>query len=209
MSKFKTRENDFSIYMQITVESIRLFFRSFHRITQENTGLVPAAVLILLFEKGGELYVILTKRTDSVQHHKGQISFPGGTKDEEDVTIIATALREAEEEIGLSKIIVDVLGVYNDFITPSGFCITPVVAFLPSIINFSINTSEVSEVFDVPLSFFLNNQNEHIEPQIFNGIKRPVYYYYYGEHKIWGATAALLRSFLIDLAEQNGWKKTL
>jgi 8-oxo-dGTP pyrophosphatase MutT (NUDIX family) len=186
--------------MQIAVEFIKKYFQSFHRSTQENSELTPAAILILLFEKDSQLHVILTKRTDSVKHHKGQISFPGGTKDEEDDTIIDTALREAEEEIGLSKKIVELLGIYNDFITPSGFCITPVIAFLPSLFKFSINTSEVSEVFDVPLSIFLNNQNEQVEFQIFNGIKRPVYYYYCGEHEIWGATAAILRSFLIDLA---------
>ena len=195
--------------MQFTVESIKYFFQSFHRIIQENPEFTPAAVLILLFEKDGQLHVVFTKRTDSVKHHKGQISFPGGTKDEGDITIIATALREAEEEIGLTKNNIEVLGLYNDFITPSGFCITPVIAFFPSMITFSINPSEVSEVFDVPLSFFLNNQNEQVEFHIFNGIKRPVYYYYYGNHEIWGATAIMVRSFLLDLAKQNGWKKTL
>lgn len=207
--KFKTRNSGFASHMQFTVESIKCFFQSFHRITQENSELTPAAVLILLFEKDDQLHVVLTKRTDSVEHHKGQISFPGGTKNEEDVTIIATALREAEEEIGLLINSIEVLGLYNDFITPSGFCITPVVAFLSSMITFSINPLEVSEVFDAPLSFILNNQNEQVEFHMFNGIKRPVYYYNYGNHEIWGTTAVIIRSFLLDLAEQNGWKKTL
>jgi len=190
--------------MQITVESIKHYFKFFHRIIQENSALTPAAVLILLFKKEGQLHVFLTKRTYDVKYHKGQISFPGGAKDEKDITLIATALREAEEEIGLSKKDIDVLGLHNDFITPSGFCITPVIAFLPSAIKFAINTLEVVEVFDVPLLFFLNKQNEKVEFQIVNGKKKPVYHYYYGEHEIWGATAAILRSFLIDLTEQKG-----
>jgi 8-oxo-dGTP pyrophosphatase MutT (NUDIX family) len=192
---------DFPLSMEITVESIKLFFQSFQRKTHENSGLISAAVLIPIFEREGRLHVVLTKRTNGVKHHKGQISFPGGAKDSGDVTIIDAALREAEEEIGLSKDTVELLGVYNDFVTPSGFCITPVVAFLPSMTAFSLNTSEVSEVFDVPLSFFLDNRNEHVKFPVLNGIKKPVYYYYYGEHEIWGATASLVRSFLIDLTE--------
>jgi len=185
--------------MPMTIESIKLYFQSFHRRAQDPSKLKSAAVLILLFEKGGQLHVVLTKRTNSVQYHKGEISFPGGTKDGEDATLITTALREAEEEIGVSSKNVEVLGVYNDFITPSGFCITPVIAFLTSKMNFLINNSEVSEVFDVPLSFFYNNQHEQAKESIFNGIKRSVYYYSYGEHEIWGATAAIMRSFVIDL----------
>ena len=195
--------------MQISVGLIRHYFQSFHRFAQNNSELTSAAVLILLFEKDGQLHILLTKRTNSVEHHKGQVSFPGGTVESIDATIIDTALREAEEEIGLSRKFVEVLGLHNDFITPSGFCITPVIAFLPSMIKFSINTLEVSEVFHVPLSFFLNNKNERVEYRILNGIERFVYHYYYGEHEIWGATAAILHSFLIDLTCQNGEKKTL
>jgi 8-oxo-dGTP pyrophosphatase MutT (NUDIX family) len=195
--------------MRFTVESVRCFFQSFHRSIQENSELTSAAVLMLLFEKDDQLSVILTKRTNSVQHHKGQISFPGGTKDDDDATVTATALRETEEEIGISKNTIEILGLYNDFITPSGFCVTPVVAYLPSRTTFSLNPSEVSEVFDVPLSFFLNNQNEQVDFHLFNGIERPVYSYSYGTHEIWGATAVILRSFLLDLTVQNGWKKTL
>jgi 8-oxo-dGTP pyrophosphatase MutT (NUDIX family) len=195
--------------MSMTIESIKHFFQSFHRQAQDPSKLISAAVLILLFEKDCQLHVVLTKRTNTVQVHKGEISFPGGTKIGEDATLIATALREAEEEIGLSSKDVEVLGVYNDFITPSGFCITPVIAFLTSKKNFLINTSEVSEVFDVPLSFFYNNQHEQTKEHLFKGIKRPVYYYSYGEHEIWGATAAIVRSFVIDLVGQNEQKKTL
>ena len=164
---------NFSYHTQITVGSIRHYFQSFHRISQNNSELASAAVLILLFEKDGQLHILLTKRTNSVEHHKGQVSFPGGAVESIDATIIDTALRETEEEIGLSRKFVEVLGLHNDLITPSGFCITPVIAFLTSMVKFSINTSEVSEVFDVPLPFFLNNKNEQVEYRILNGTKNP------------------------------------
>jgi 8-oxo-dGTP pyrophosphatase MutT (NUDIX family) len=126
-------------------------------------GLFPADVLILIFERNRGLQVVLTQRTNEVELHKGKILFPGVTKNVRDTTIIETALRETEEEIGLSRDIVNVLGILIDFQTPSGFCITPVVAFLLSTPSFSINTAEVSQIFDVPLSFFLDPCNERVE----------------------------------------------
>ena len=195
--------------MEIALDSLKRFFLSFHRIAQEQSDLTHAAVLIPFFEKYGELHLVLTKRSMDVEHHKGQISFPGGVRDKEDVSFIDTALRESEEEIGLSRGYVEVLGIYNDFITPSGFCITPVIAFLPSAVKFSLNPTEVAEVIEVPLRFFLTPGNEQTEFHFFNGIQRPVYYYFYGEYEIWGATAAMLRSFLMDLSQHLGRKKAL
>jgi 8-oxo-dGTP pyrophosphatase MutT (NUDIX family) len=190
-------------------DHIHQFLKAFQR--QEcNTGnLVPAGVLIPLFKKNGELHVVLTQRTDTVEHHKGQISFPGGTKNEFDTTIIETALRETEEEVGLSRNAVTVLGLLNDFQTPSGFRITPVVAFLPIVPSFILNTAEVSQIFDVPLSFFLDISNERIERHEFSGRTMNMYCYHFGTYKIWGATAAILRAFLHDLIEWMENKKPL
>jgi 8-oxo-dGTP pyrophosphatase MutT (NUDIX family) len=195
--------------MLISPDHIRQFLETFQRQECNGRDLFPAGVLIPLFERNGELHVVLTQRTDKVEHHKGQISFPGGVKNERDTTIIETALRETEEEIGLPRNAVNVLGMLNDFQTPSGFRITPVVAFLLSVPSFSINTAEVSQIFDVPLSFFLDVRNERVERHERSGKLINVYFYRYGQYEIWGATAAMLRSFLHDLMMWLENKKTL
>ncbi len=195
--------------MVISPDHIRQFLETFQRQECNNRNLLPAGVLVPLFERNGELHVVLTQRTDKVEHHKGEISFPGGVKNERDTTIIHTALRETEEEIGLPRNAVNVLGLLNDFQTLSGFRMTPVVAFLPAIPLFSINTAEVSHIFEVPLSFFLDAGNERVEQHERSGIKVNVYFYHYGQHEIWGATAAILRSFLHDLMMWIENKKTL
>jgi 8-oxo-dGTP pyrophosphatase MutT (NUDIX family) len=193
----------------ITLSYIRSFFSFFCREEIVDNTLVHAGVLVPLFLKNDELHVIFTQRTDEVEHHKGQVSFPGGVMDKEDQTIIDTALREAEEEIGLKRDLVEVLGISNDFRTPSGFRITPVIGFLAAIQSFVPNKNEVSEIFDVPLSFFLDPCNERVEQHMRSGKIMNIYFYSYGKYEIWGATAAMLRSFLINLAKQNGRNKIL
>jgi 8-oxo-dGTP pyrophosphatase MutT (NUDIX family) len=185
--------------MSISLDHIRQFLKTFQRQECDNPKLIPAGVLVPLFEKNGELHVVLTQRADEVEYHKGQISFPGGVMDETDTSILETALRETEEEIGLSKEFVEVLGMLSDFHTPSGFRITPIVSFLSSVPSFSMNTAEVTEVFDVPLVFFLDTRNERVEQHDHFGKIVNVYFYRYGQYEIWGATAAILRSFLYDL----------
>jgi 8-oxo-dGTP pyrophosphatase MutT (NUDIX family) len=193
--------------MQITLGSIRKYFQTFQRSKQEYTGFIPAAVLLLLLEQDNELHIILTKRTESVQHHKGQVSFPGGTKDFLDTTSTDTALREAGEEIGLMPKDVEVMGLLNDFCTPSGFCITPVVGFLPIPSTFALNKTEVAEIFSVPLSFFLNSCNERSEQRELSGKMKIVFFYNYGKNEIWGATAEILRIFLHALTEDSSTKR--
>jgi 8-oxo-dGTP pyrophosphatase MutT (NUDIX family) len=195
--------------MNITLDTIQAFLREFQPHKVESENFVHAGVLIALFFKNDDLHVILTQRTDEVQHHKGQVSFPGGVKDAADTTIIETALREAYEEIGLSQKAIDVLGVLSDFTTPSGFRITPIVAFLSSLPVFHWNKAEVLEVFDVPISFFLDSQNERIERHERNGVLVNLYFYKYGKHEIWGATAAILRSFLRSVSDWEKVKKAL
>jgi 8-oxo-dGTP pyrophosphatase MutT (NUDIX family) len=195
--------------MLISHDHIRQFFKTFQRQECNSEDLCSAGVLVLLFEKNGELHVVLTQRTNKVEHHKGQISFPGGVKNEQDTTIIETALRETEEEIGLPRNTVTVLGMLNDFQTPSGFRITPVVAFFFSVPSFSINSAEVFQIFDVPLSFFLDIRNERVEQHKRFGKMINIYFYHYGQYEIWGATAAILRSFLHDLMMWLENKKTL
>jgi len=193
----------------ITVAHIRSFFSSFYREETNNSALTRAGVLVPLFIKNGGLSVVLTQRTEDVEHHKGQISFPGGTMNQVDSTIVDTALREAWEEVGLPRITVEVLGLLSDFCTPSGFCITPVVGFLPPDPFYVLNKTEVSEVFDVPLSFFLDLRNERTEKRMRFDKMMNIYFYNYGTHEIWGATAEILRSFLQALNTEIKLKKTL
>jgi len=195
--------------MEITHTQIRSFFSSFDRNVIHDPALVPAGVLVPLFIRNGELHIIFTLRTDQVEYHKGEVSFPGGTMDDVDSTVIETALREAKEEIGLTQSAVEILGVADDFRTPNGFCITPVVGFLTAIPSFVLNKIEVSEVFDVPLSFFLDSHNERVEQRKSYGRTITVYFYNYNKYEIWGATAAIVRTFLQALNAETRNKKTL
>lgn len=151
---------------------------------------------MLLFPKNGELHVLLTKRSSDVEHHKGQVSFPGGSVDGSDKDIIATALREAEEEVGLPPDRVDILGVFDDAWTPSGFAITPVVGYTGGFPALLPSKDEVEEILEIPVSFFLDSHNERVKKMRRRGKEVDVYFYKYGETEVWGATASLLRSFL-------------
>ena len=185
--------------MTATLEQIRTFLSNYRGRVAGGVALKRAAVLIPLFTKNGRLHLLLTKRTERVEHHKGQISFPGGAVDEEDADTRATALRESEEEIGLSRASVEVLGVFDEYETPSGYQITPVVGYLASVPALTPSSHEVAEIFDVPLDFFLDRNNERTIPVKRNGKWRDVYFYNYGKYEIWGVTAAILRSFLAAL----------
>ncbi len=162
--------------------------------------LTRAGVLMLLFQKNGEMHVLLTKRTSDVEHHKGQVSFPGGSVDTGDKDIIETALREAREEIGLNSGQAEILGLFDDVWTPSGFAITPVVGYLEKLPVLSPSREEVEEILEVPVSFFLDDRNVRVKTLERNGKKVEVYFYTYGKTEIWGATAAMLRSFLRSLS---------
>jgi 8-oxo-dGTP pyrophosphatase MutT (NUDIX family) len=185
--------------MTITVDHIMSFLGGFRRKELGKPNLKKAAVLMLFYPKNGELYVLLTKRTDDVEHHKGQISFPGGSYDEEDSDLLVTALRESEEEIGLPREVVRVLGLFDEYETPSGFSITPVVASAEVLPPLTPHAAEVAAILEVPVSLFTDERNERVEQRAPFGVPLNVYFYRFGEHEIWGATAAILRSFLISL----------
>ncbi|HVN47575.1 MAG TPA: CoA pyrophosphatase [Bacteroidota bacterium] len=180
----------------IEIVHIEKFFSLHQRHTITNKSLTPASVLILLTENVGELSVLFTQRTETVEHHKGQISFPGGARDVTDATVVDTALRETEEEIGLSRTVIRILGIADDFETPSGFCMTPVVGFVRSLPMLQRSESEVADIFLVPISFFLDVHQERVEQRERAGNHVNIYFYQYQHHLIWGATAAILRSFL-------------
>ncbi len=170
---------------------------SYQRRVIENNDLLRAAVLLPFIQKDKKLSLLFTKRTSDVEHHKGQISFPGGVVDALDPDIISTALRESEEEIGLDRKSVEILGVFDDFATPTGYIITPIVGYVAQLPELKINQIEVEEVFDAPVDFFLDNRNERVTPMERDGKVWDVYFYtYQNRYEIWGATAYILRSLL-------------
>jgi len=156
-----------------------------------------AAVLVPLFKKGGRPYVLFTKRTERVKHHKGQISFPGGVVDEGDENMEATALRETFEEIGLHRENAEILGKLDDaFTVTSGYLITPVVAEIPHPYPFSINEDEIEELIEIPLEAFLDQDHWTTEMRS-DGPKTVLSYSFEYEGRIiWGATARIMRQFL-------------
>ncbi|MFH2054621.1 MAG: CoA pyrophosphatase [bacterium] len=158
--------------------------------------LVPAAVLIPLFLKEDELHVLLTVRTDQVEAHKGQISFPGGTREPDDPDMLATALRETEEEVAVRAADVEILGQLDQLISVTDFIITPFVGMIPYPYEFHRSETEIAELLEVPLSFFLNSDNCRAEKRIYRGHEITVYFFDYQGHTIWGVTARILVGFL-------------
>ncbi len=145
--------------------------------------------------------MLLTRRTDHLNHHAGQISFPGGRREPEDGSLIETALRESCEEIGLEPSAVEVLGILPEFATPSGFRITPVVGLLPADAPLALDEFEVAEVFEVPLDFLLQAGNYQRHRIRWFESERQVYAVPYSGRFIWGATAGILAMFAAFLRE--------
>jgi 8-oxo-dGTP pyrophosphatase MutT (NUDIX family) len=166
--------------------------------------LTRAAVLVPLFQKGGRYHVLLTKRTDRVKHHKGEISFPGGVVDEVDENMEATALRETFEEIGLPREDMEILGKLDDAVTiSSAYLITPIVAEITHPYPFSVNEVEIEELIEIPLEAFLD-ENRWTEEIYSSGDKKvPSYRFEYEGKIIWGATARIMRQFLDTLSEDQ------
>jgi 8-oxo-dGTP pyrophosphatase MutT (NUDIX family) len=152
----------------------------------------PAAVLVPVVDHP-EPTVLLTQRSAHLNDHAGQISFPGGKIDATDASPLDTALREAEEEIGLSREFIDPIGYLDLYGTSFGFRILPAVARIKPGFKLRINQSEVDDVFEVPLAFLMNPVNHQTHSKEFRGIERSYYAMPYEERYIWGATAGILR----------------
>jgi len=178
------------------VDEIREILCRRERRVIEHPSFPHAAVLLPLFEKEGSCHILFTKRTDQVKHHKGEISFPGGMFDEEDVDLRRTALREASEEVGLKEDKVQILGGLDDIVTISEFIVTPFVGVFPYPYPFELSPIEIAELIEVPFASLLD-PDCFGEKEIFQiGQKRMVQAYQYKHHSIWGATARILKQFL-------------
>jgi len=158
---------------------------------------LPAAVLILIVYHGDEPSLVFTKKTETVPHHKGQFAFPGGLVETFDGSRVETALREAQEEIGLDPAAVEVLGVLDDVPTATtGFVITPVVGLCATAPALRPDGREIERVLEVPLRALLDPTAYREEQWERNGRLHPVTFVTYGDDVIWGATARILRGFL-------------
>ncbi len=189
MSLLRSLEQIFSTYLS--------------RLSPDQSGR-RAAVLVPLVASPDGMHLLLTKRTDTVEHHKGQISFPGGAADDTDVSLIGTALREAFEEIGLPSSAVRVLGALDEVRTPSGFLITPIVGVISEMPVLLPNPAEVREIIRIPFAEFLDTRNVRTEVRRAEGTERLIHTYNVGAEPVWGATAFIIHR-LIALLRDDGW----
>ena len=169
-------------------------------------GPVPAAVLLPLFPKEGELHVLFTKRTPHLTHHSGEISFPGGVCEPGDRDYADTALREAWEEVGIAPEDVELLGELDDCHSIHNYLVTPVVGIFPGGYTLTVNDAEIERLIEVPLSHFGKPGVFRTELWLRDGMPRAVYFYRYGEDEIWGLTARILKQFLDLLYEMEGFE---
>lgn len=154
----------------------------------------PAAVLVPVVLREREAMVLFTQRAPGLRDHSGQIAFPGGKIDATDASALATALREAEEEIGLEPSLVRPIGYLDAYLSSSNYIVMPVVGLVTPVFQLSLNTAEVSDVFEVPLSFLMDPENHELHAREWKGRLRQYYAIPFGERYIWGVTAGIVRN---------------
>lgn len=166
------------------------------RRTTADPSLTPAAVLLLLYPKDGDYCVLLNKRSELVEHHKGEISFPGGAQDPEDKDLRDTALRETEEEMGIRRADVTILGELDEVATRSRFRVRVFVGTIPYPYSFQPSAVEIDEVLEVPLTALRDASNLRVETRWEQSGPVSSYAYAYNGHLVFGATARILQQFL-------------
>jgi len=168
-------------------------------------GRIPAAVLLPIYYKQGQYYILFTKRTELVREHKGQICFPGGAYQAEDGTLLKTARRECAEEIGLTADDIDILGELDDTVTTtSGYVITPFVGFVRWPHTLKLDRREAEAIIEVPVPALLEAGCRREESKVIDGEAVTSYFYHYRGRVIWGATAWILNQFLDIFARVAG-----
>jgi 8-oxo-dGTP pyrophosphatase MutT (NUDIX family) len=156
-------------------------------------GLRNAAVLVPVVDHKGSASVILTKRTEKLRNHSGQVAFPGGSIDPSDASAEDAALRETEEEIGLDRGFIEVIGRLPDYVSGSGFRVAPILGIVRPGFLLTLNADEVDDAFEVPLAFLMNEANHSRERREWQGHMRNYYEMPYNDHYIWGLTAGIIR----------------
>ncbi|ADO75054.1 CoA pyrophosphatase [Stigmatella aurantiaca] len=166
-----------------------------------------SAVLVPLFEREGVPHILFTRRPAHLRNHADQFSFPGGRRDPEDATALHTALRETEEELGIARAHVRVLGMLDEVPTTTSFRIQPFVGVIPGDGQYRPNPEEVSFILEVPLRGLLEPTLHRTEKRTYQGVEYDVDFYTYNSHVVWGATARILRRLLTLVSEvyPPGW----
>jgi 8-oxo-dGTP pyrophosphatase MutT (NUDIX family) len=180
----------------VSIESVRRILSARQKQSVHDQSLMPAAVLLLLYLKDGEYCILLNKRTDQVEYHKGEVSFPGGGKEPVDSSFLDTALRETHEEMGIKPEDVTVLGELDDVATRSHFGVRVFVGTIPHPYSFDPSPLEIAEVLEVPMRDILDPANRREEVRWVDGKASRAYCYAYGEHLIYGATAQIVTQFM-------------
>jgi 8-oxo-dGTP pyrophosphatase MutT (NUDIX family) len=162
-----------------------------------------SAVMILLINKQNIPHLIFTRRTELVETHKGQISFPGGMQDKSDADLFQTACRETFEEIGIESRQIQLLGQLDDFYTVTNFIISPFVGLVTNEFQYRINEREVAKVLEVPLSLFLDSANFEVKKWPYQNKLYDVYFYHFQQEVIWGATAFIVNRFIDQVFQFN------
>ena len=182
--------------MDFSKENFLMALCNYSKHQIKNGTSVPAAVLIPLFKSDGQYHILFTKRTDMVENHKGEISFPGGVFDKTDKSLLDTALRESQEELGIDVSDIDVLGELDDIETSTNFIISPFVGIIPYPYEFKVNEAEIEKLLFVPLEHLLDKDSCWEESWTYKGSPYPMYFYRYQGNIIWGATAKIVKGFL-------------
>ena len=181
---------------EITLDLIRDALTRREAITAAPEGLMPAAVMLLLYRKGDDYCVLLNKRSMTVEYHKGEMSFPGGARDPEDADFEDTARRETYEEMGIARNDITILGRLDDNVTRSNFLVKVFVGTIPYPYEFRPSSLEIAEVVEIPLDVLQDPASWRWDSRIEDGERVAVRSYGYQEHLVYGATAKILDQFL-------------
>ena len=188
-------------------EELKAFLARRTKETITDKTRTSAAVLIPIYKDSGKYHIVFIKRTFWVPTHQGQVAFPGGSRHASDKSLLDTALRESQEEIGLRMEDVKVLGELDDQVTTtSNFIVTPFVGVIPWPYDFTLSKREVESLFKVPINALMDKSRMKPEMEILNGEEVPSFAYYYKGKRIWGATARILNKFL-DILGQSSTEK--
>lgn len=183
------------------VEALRRHLAEREGIRQDRPGLVPSAVLVPVMLGAGDVSVLYTKRSEALNHHRGQISFPGGKWSPEDPSLLDTALREAYEEVGIEPRDVEVLGELDEVWTPTGFTIRPFVGLIRAPYPFRVNPDEIDRLIDVPWGQIPAAEAFGCEVKMVNGEPLEICHFQVRNDLIWGATARITRNLVRVLAQ--------